>query len=135
MQENRNPRLMKEQWLDRYLYTKIHRIFLCSFPVELYEWIAKLEDDRGRWRLDGSIVWTTEVVWKLETSEDKIARDFNHWPDCIIGWFVIEIVVDTLVNYSEAKHFFFKGPRGNYLKSLNTWIKMLLCEKRVMQLP
>ena len=42
-QENRNPRLMKEQWLDRYLYTEIHKIWFCSFTVELYEWIIKLE--------------------------------------------------------------------------------------------
>lgn len=36
-QENRNPRLTKEQWLDRYLYTEIDEFFLCSFPIELYE--------------------------------------------------------------------------------------------------
>ena len=58
VQENMNPRLMKEQWLDRYMYTEIHEIFFCSFPVELYEWIAKLGDGQGRWRLDNLIVWT-----------------------------------------------------------------------------
>jgi len=26
-QENKNPWLTKEQWLDRYLYTEIHEIF------------------------------------------------------------------------------------------------------------
>jgi len=46
-----------------------------------------------------------------------------------------EFTVDTSVSYNEAKCRFFKGPPGKYLKSLNTWIKMPLCEKRVMQLP
>jgi len=46
----------------------------------------------------------------------------NHWLDHIIGGFVIEFAVDTSVNYNEVKRRFFKGPRGKYLKSLNTWI-------------
>jgi len=48
---------------------------------------------------------------------------------------MIELVVDTSISYSEAECCFFKGPRVKYLGSLNTWIKMLLCEKQVMQLP
>ena len=37
-------------------------IFFFSFPVELYEWIAKLADSQGRWKLDNPIVWTPELV-------------------------------------------------------------------------
>ena len=61
-QENRNTRLTMEQWLDRYLYTKIYEIFFCSFLVELYEWIVKLIDSQGRWKLDSPIVWTSDLV-------------------------------------------------------------------------
>lgn len=43
-QENRNPRLSKEYWLNMYLYIEIHDIFFCTFPIELYEWLAKLKD-------------------------------------------------------------------------------------------
>ena len=113
-QENRNPRLSKEEWLDCYLYTKIHEIFFASFPSELYEWIAKLEDSQGRCRLDKPIVWTSELVCKLEASEDKIARVVDHWLDRIIGGFITEFVVDTLVSYSEAERCFLKGPQGKY---------------------
>jgi len=132
VQENRNPRLMKEQWLDRYLCIEIHEIFFCSFLVELYKWIAKLPEGQGRWRLEGPIAKTSKLVWRLEASEDKIAHAVDHWLDHIVGGFVIKFVVDTSVSYSEAEHRFFKGPRGKYLKALNTWIKMLLCEKHVM---
>jgi len=62
-------------------------------------------------------------------------HNVDHWLDRIIGGFVTEFAVDTSINYSEAEHRFFKGPRGKYLKSLNTWIKMLLCEQQVMKLP
>ena len=108
-QENRNPRLTKEQWLDIYLYTEIHEISFCSFPIELYEWITKLEDSQGRWKLDSTIVWTPELVHKLEAYEDKIARVVNHCLNCVIGGFVTEFTVDTLVSYSESKIRFFKG--------------------------
>lgn len=117
------------------MYTDMHKILFCSFAIELYKWIAKLGDDQGRWRLDGLLVWTLKLVWKLEASEDKIVCDVDHWLDHIIGGFVIDFLVDTSVSYSEAECHFFKGSRGKCLKSLNTWIKMLLCEKRIMQLP
>jgi len=69
-QENKNPRLSKEEWLDKYLYTEIHEIFFAYFPTELYERIAKLVDSHGRWKLDGPIVWTPELVRRLEASKD-----------------------------------------------------------------
>ena len=79
------------------------RSFFFSFPFEIYEWIAKLENSQGRWRLDGPIVWTPELVQRLEASEDKIARDIDHWLDHIIGGSVTDFVVDTSVIYSEAE--------------------------------
>jgi hypothetical protein len=74
-------------------------------------------------------------VWILKASEDKIAHVVDHWLDRIIGGFVTEFTVDTSVSYSEVECRFFKGSRGKYLRFVNTWIKMSLCEKRVMHLP
>jgi len=59
----------------------------------------------------------------------------DDWLDQIIGGFTTEFAVDTSVSYSKEEQCFIKVQRGKYVKSLNTWIKMLLCEKRVMQLP
>ena len=73
VQENGNPRLYKEQCLDRYLYTEIHEIFFACFPSELYEWIAKLADNHGRCRIDKPIVWTLELVRRIEALKEKIA--------------------------------------------------------------
>ena len=87
------------------------------------------------WKLYGPIVWTLELVRRLEASGDKITRVVDHWLNRIIGGFVTEFVVNTSISYNEAECRFFKGPRGKYLKYFNTWIKMLLCENRVMQLP
>ena len=129
-----NPRVSKEQCLECYLSTEIHEIFFESFPYELYEWITKLADSQGRCRPEKPIVWTLELVHRLEASGDKITHVMYHWLDQIIRGFITEFAVDMTVNYSEAERCFLKGPRGKYIKSLNTWIKMLLCEKRVMQI-
>jgi len=57
-QENKNLCLSKEEWLNRYPYTEEHKIFFCSFPCKLYEWLAKLVAGKGTWKLDNPIVWT-----------------------------------------------------------------------------
>jgi len=88
MQENENLRLMKELWLDRYLYIEIHEIYFYSFSIELYEWIAKLADGQGRWTLESPIVWTFELVRRLEAFEDKIVLVVNHWLGHVIGGLV-----------------------------------------------
>ena len=104
-------------------------------PNRAIWWITKLVDGQGRWRLDSPIVWTQKLVRRLEASEDKIARVVNHQLDRVIKGFVTEFTVDTSISYNEAEWLFFKGLRGKHLRSLNTWIKILLYEKQVMQLP
>jgi len=96
-------RVSKEQWLEHYLYIEIHKRFFTSFPFELYEWIAKLIDNQGRYRLDKPIVWNPELVCRLEALKDKIVHTMDHCLNRIIGGFITEFVVDTLVSYSEAK--------------------------------
>ncbi len=129
MQENTNPWLSNEEWLECYLYMEIHEIFFASLPTKLYEWITKLVGSQGWCKLGKDIVQTPEFVHKLESLEDKIVCTVDHWLDWIIGGFIIEFTVDTSVIYSEEKWRFLKGPRCKYVKSLNIWIKMLLCEK------
>ena len=108
-QGNKTPQVSKEQWLECYLYMKIHEIFFASFPSELYEWITKLADNQGRCRLDKPIVWTPKLVHRLEASEDRIARAVDHCLDQIIGGFITEFVVFITINYSEAERRFLKG--------------------------
>ena len=108
-QENRTLEVSKKRWLDHYLYMEIHEIFITSFSFELYEWIVRLADSQGRCKLDQPIVWTPELVRRLEASEDKVAQAVDHWLDRIIGGFIIEFVIDTKVSYNEAERRFLKG--------------------------
>lgn len=79
-------------------------------------------------------MWTPYLVKHLKGSKNKAAKVVNYWIDNILGGFTIEFVIDTFVSYREVEHRFFKGQRGKYLKTLKTWIKVLLCEKWVMPL-
>ena len=102
VQENRNLRLIKGEWLDFYLYTEIREIFFTSFPTELYEWITKLADSQGRWKLNNPIVWTPK--WCVDWKHRRIRScTIDHWLDQIIVGFITEFAVDTLLGYSEAK--------------------------------
>jgi len=82
---------------------EIHGIFFASFPFELYEWIAKLGNSQGRCRLDKQIVWTPDLVCRLEASKDKIACIVDHWLNQIIGGFITKFTVDTSVSYSKVE--------------------------------
>jgi len=81
-----------------------------TFSSELYDWITRLADSQGRSKIDQSKVWASELVHKLEASEDNIVWVVDHWLDCIIEGFIIEFAIDTTVSYSEAKRHFLKGP-------------------------
>ena len=72
---------------------------------------------------------------RLEASERNITWAMDHWIDHTLGSFFTEFAIDRNISDSEAKCRLFKGPQGKYLKSLKTWIKFFLCDKRVMQLP
>ena len=78
VQKDKNMQPSKEDFLDCYLYTEIHEIFFASFPIDLYEWIAKLEGSQGRCKLARPIVWTPELVYRLEALEDKITCAVDH---------------------------------------------------------
>ena len=82
--------------------------------------------------MDQPIVWTSELVRRLEAIEDRIVRAVDHRLDQIIGGFITKYTIDTTVSHSKEKRYFLQGLRGRCIKSLNTWIKMLLCEKQIL---
>jgi len=96
--ENKSPQISEKRWLDRYIYTEIHKIFFASFSLGLYEWITRLANSTGRCKLDQPIVWTLQLVHRLEASKDKTVWALDHWLDQIIGWFITEFTIDITVS-------------------------------------
>ena len=65
---------------------------------------------------------------------NPLSRDAYFWIDNILEGYITEFDVDIITSYNEFYQFFFQGPRDRYLSSLKTWIKMLVCEKCILQM-
>jgi hypothetical protein len=62
----------------------------------------------------------------------KFTRAVDFWLDSIVAGFITEFAVDTSKSYRAAEKEFLRGPRGRYIRSLYTSIKILLYNKGVM---
>ena len=56
------------------------------------------------------------------------------WIENILEGYITEFVFDTVKSYIDAERELFKGTRGIFLLSLQLWIKMLICEKRILNM-
>ena len=95
--------MSKEEWLNRYIYTYEHETFFCFFLCELNQWLSKLVDSQGTWKLDNPIVWTLELVRHLDNSGNKITRVVDYWINTILDGFITKFVLDKFVSYSKAE--------------------------------
>jgi hypothetical protein len=68
----------------------------------------------------------------LERVNNKFMRVVDFWLDNITMGFITDFVVDKTKSYVVVEKDFLKGPRGRYIKSLFTSIKILLHDKGMM---
>ena len=61
-QENRNPRLSVEDWLQRYIFIDLHEIFFSTFPSKLHAWLSRLAKNKTSTRSDKTVEWTLEAI-------------------------------------------------------------------------
>ena len=104
------------------------------FPSELHSWLAMLADYTGHLQSDKPAQWNQAIVQRLKNTNNVVSRAIDFWLTNLLSGFVTEFIVDTVKAYSKVEQQFFKGYRGKFLNSLNLWIKMLLCDKGVLQL-
>lgn len=95
-----------------YLYTEVHNVLFLTFRCELHECLLKLVDREATWNHDDPIIWTLELVKRLEASDYNLARAVDYKIDSILGSFLAEFAIDTSVSYREDENQFFKGWRG-----------------------
>ena len=133
-EESARSRLSAQNWLGRYIYSDIHEIFFAEFPIVLHEWLSRLETRRKKFQRREMIEWSAQLVCEFTSVSNPFSRDFVFRVDGIFQGCMNEFAVETITSYSESEINFFQGPRGRYLLSINTWIKMLVYEKDVLQL-
>ena len=132
-EENQDPNISTEEWLQRYLFNDLHEIFFCEFPIIFYEWIAIIAQKKKCFKATPTI-WNVVSINYLKSVSKSISRVVDFWFDSIIGGYITEFAVYTIKSYSVAEREFFTGPRGKYLNSLKFWSKILLCENGVLRM-
>jgi hypothetical protein len=77
-------------------------------------------------------VWTAKNIARLERVNNKFTRAMDFWLDNITAGFIIEFPVDKMKSYIFVENDLLRGPKGRYIRSLYTLIKILLHDKGMM---
>jgi hypothetical protein len=72
-----------------------------------------------------------EIV-QLQQVNNKFTRAKDNWLGSIVAGFITKFAVDTTKSYNTTEKEFLKGPRGRYIRSMYTSIKILLYNNDVM---
>jgi hypothetical protein len=92
--QNRNPKLSTKGWLQRYIFTDIHKIFFGGIHQDLFEWLARLVNTQFEIRSRPLVVWTPSLIQKIKRVDNIVSRVVYHWFDSTIGGYIIEFVVE-----------------------------------------
>ena len=60
-QENKSPRVSTEDWLQKHIFTDLHKIFFATYGNDIYNWLSKL-NDKNIFKKKRNIVWTRELI-------------------------------------------------------------------------
>jgi hypothetical protein len=104
-----------KQWMQRYMYTKLHEIFFSEFPIILSKWVERLVENTVRYRTTTSRNWNPELVRQLNSISNTITYVVDFWLDSILGGYIREFAVDCTQSYNVAERDFFKGLCGRFM--------------------
>ena len=117
--------------MERYIHDGPHEYFLFEFLIILYEWLARFTNHKTNFQGGEITSWTPELIQELHETNNRASWAVEVWLDIILEGYITDFVVDTTNSYNESERYFFNGPRGRFLLSLQLSIKMLVCEKGI----
>jgi hypothetical protein len=91
--QNKIPNISTEDWLGRYIFTDIHKIFFGGIHMDLYEWLARLADTQFEIRFRSHVVWTSTLIKKVKRVDNTMSRVVYHWFDSTIGGYITEFSI------------------------------------------
>jgi hypothetical protein len=94
--QNKNPNINIEDWLGRYIFTDIHKIFFGGIHKELYEWLARLADTQFEIRSRSSVVWMLALIKKVKRVDNVVSRAIDHWFDSTTRGYITEFSIDRI---------------------------------------
>ena len=100
----------------------------------LHEWLSRLVTRKTNFQRREVVEWSDHLVCRITNISNTISRAVDFWVDCILQGYITEFAVETITSYSEAEIKIFQGPERRYFLSINTWKKMLVYKKGILQL-
>ena len=73
-QENKDPHHSLDKFLQRYIFTDIHKIFFSSIHIELHQWLSKLTERKTNFKEDQFPDWTPTRINILKRVNNTISR-------------------------------------------------------------
>ena len=96
--------------------------------------MARLAYTQFEIRYRPPMAWTPTLIQKVKRVDNVVSIVVDHWFDSTIEGYITEFVVDRTKSYSQAKRYFFKGPREIFLHLLKLRINMLLHENYILKI-
>ena len=107
-EESTRTWLSAKKWIDKYIYSDIHKIFFVGFPILLHEWLSILATKQTNFERRETVEWSDQLVREVTSVSNTISRAIDFWVDRILQGYNTEFAVDTITSYSEAEIFFSK---------------------------
>jgi hypothetical protein len=80
------------------------------------------------------VAWTSTLIQRVKRVDNAVSRAVDDCFDSTIGGYIAKFAVDRVESYSQAKRYFFKGPRGKFLHFLKLRIMILLHENQILKI-
>jgi hypothetical protein len=113
------------------VFIDLRETYFCYLPKLLQEWLLSFKDTHPTNQIS-PVEWTTDNITWLKRVNNKFTCTMDFWLDNTIAGFITKFVDNTTKSYTIAEKEFLKGPRGRYIRSLYTLIKILFHDKGVM---
>jgi hypothetical protein len=91
---NKNPRIIWEKWLERYVFIDLHEIFFVDFLIVLVEWLKRSTKKNGTFCIVVPRSWTPEFIHKVNTISNQISCIVDFWLDSVLGGYITEFSID-----------------------------------------
>ena len=100
-QENKDPRRSSDEFLQRYAFADIYKIFFGSIHIELHQWLSRLIERRKNFQEDQFPPWTPARIAILKRVNNTISHAVDFWIARTLEAFVTKVAIDTSTSFSE----------------------------------
>ena len=100
--ENRNPKLSREDQLERYVFFDLDKVFFATFPTELHASLSRLTENKTSSHSDKLAEWTPEAIQRLKNTYNSISRAMDFCLKSLLEGFLTKFAVDTVKAYRET---------------------------------